>query len=218
MSVEFPPPGEEVAPENEGMAFALGARTPVRYNMHFFNTTDEPLVRQGWTNVYYADLESVSQVADQVTLTGGISMNVKPHSKQTISVSCAVPEEAPGPIRILDTVSHTHAHTARFRAWAGPPSGPFELVYESANWQEPLHAYFDSRNVNPGFDEQHTKDGAKSGQLVLNPGDVVKYECDVENDLDTPLRFGNEVFSAEMCDLFGSYAPSMGKAWACMHP
>jgi hypothetical protein len=186
--------------------------------MHFFNTTEAPLVRQSWTNVYYADPKNVAQLGDQVTLTGGISMEVQPHTKQTISVSCAVPQESPGPIRILDVVSHTHAHARRFRAWAGPPSGPLELVYESANWEEPLHAYFDSRNVNPAFDVQHEKDGAKSGSLVLNPGDVIKYECDIENDLDKPLRFGNEVFTAEMCDLFGSYAPSMGSPWACMHP
>ena len=49
----------------------------------------------------------------------------------------------------------------------------------------------------------------------MNPGDNVRYECEMVNDTDATLTFGNETYTAEMCLLFGSYAPSQGGPWSC---
>jgi hypothetical protein len=40
---------------------------------------------------------------------------------------------------------------------------------------------------------------------MLNPGDTLEWECDVNNTSDAPLRFANEAYTAEMCLLAGAY-------------
>jgi hypothetical protein len=37
------------------------------------------------------------------------------------------------------------------------------------------------------------------------------------NDGDVPLGFGNEVYTAEMCNVFGMYAPTVGGAWRAVN-
>jgi hypothetical protein len=56
----------------------------------------------------------------------------------------------------------------------------------------------------PNPDTQQT--GATSGQLLLHPGDSLKYTCDIVNDLNITLTFKEEVYTGEMCNLFGSVA------------
>jgi hypothetical protein len=48
-------------------------------------------------------------------------------------------------------------------------------------------------------------DGASSGTLELSPGDSLHFECDIHNQQDQTLRFANELYTGEMCILFGSY-------------
>ena len=58
------------------------------------------------------------------------------------------------------------------------------------------------------------KNGGRGGAIYLKPGDMVDWECEVFNgDKTRPLGFGNEVFNAEMCNMFGMYAPSLGGPW-----
>jgi len=49
----------------------------------------------------------------------------------------------------------------------------------------------------------------------MKPGERVEWECEVDNTTNAALRFENAVYTAEMCNLFGTYAPSMGDAWNC---
>jgi hypothetical protein len=48
-------------------------------------------------------------------------------------------------------------------------------------------------------------DGASTGVLEVSKGDELYFLCDINNTLDTPLKFANEAIDGEMCILFGSY-------------
>jgi hypothetical protein len=47
-------------------------------------------------------------------------------------------------------------------------------------------------------------DGAASGIVSYKSGDELRIQCDVNNTTDQPLRFANELYTGEMCILFGS--------------
>ena len=64
---------------------------------------------------------------------------------------------------------------------------------------------YDSVSTNPAPDVKNQMDGASSGELNLEKGDQLYFLCDINNRLDTPLRFANEAIDGEMCILFGSY-------------
>ena len=53
----------------------------------------------------------------------------------------------------------------------------------------------------------------------MKPGDTIEWECEIQND-DVPqgITFQNAVFTGEMCNLFGEYAPSIGSPWRALNP
>jgi hypothetical protein len=61
--------------------------------------------------------------------------------------------------------------------------------------------YFDSLTNNPSFTGSAA--GAHSGSLNVQAGDVLEWECRVDNDSDIALRYTNEIQAGEMCNLFG---------------
>jgi hypothetical protein len=50
--------------------------------------------------------------------------------------------------------------------------------------------------------------------LNLAPGDRIEWECEVVNDSNVTLRFGDAVHTGEMCNMFGYYAPTTGRPWS----
>ena len=48
--------------------------------------------------------------------------------------------------------------------------------------------------------------GSFSGELVLNPGERLRYTCDITNDTDITLLPVEKVYTGEMCNLFGTVA------------
>jgi hypothetical protein len=47
-------------------------------------------------------------------------------------------------------------------------------------------------------------DGGYSGMVEMKPGDRLHFLCDVTNRQDVTLRFANELYTGEMCILWGS--------------
>ena len=205
-------PGDDVAPENEGVGYSLAAQTPVRFNMHYVNTTAEPMLREGWVNIHYADPEEVLELADPITFFGALGLAIPPQSQQTVGATCEAPA---APVRAIALSGHMHAAGQRFSAWH-ISGGNRNLVYETYNWSEPAAMLYDSVHENGTPDAATYTDGGHSGILNINPGDTIEYECEMNNTTDQTLRFGNQTYTAEMCLLFGSYAPSQGGPWGCM--
>lgn len=62
---------------------------------------------------------------------------------------------------------------------------------------------YDSLTENPLPDPDKMTDGAVNGILEVENGDVLKYSCQINNTTMNTLRFANELYTGEMCNLFG---------------
>jgi hypothetical protein len=97
-------------------------------------------------------------------------------------------------------------------------------VYQSFDWQNiPTYVYNDE-TANPTPNPSTHADGAASGLILLNPGDVLHFNCHIEYtdaraatnanaptpESNGPLRFANETFKAEMCVFFGNTTGQLG--------
>ena len=190
------PPGGIQAPENVGLGSKLTADTKLCLNYHAYNyDTDVPQLREVWINVWFVDEAEVTQHASTVTVTAGPFQGIPPHSQKVLTTTTTVKGDG----RIINLFGHRHAATDRFAVWKNDA-----LVYDSWNWQESVAYDYDSVTQNPPLDEAGKKDGAISGVLPVTAGDAIKIECDVNNQTDNTLTFRNELYTGEMCILFGA--------------
>jgi hypothetical protein len=197
-------------PENDGLAIKLEPNQQGVVQMHFINTGDKPILREGWANLVYVDPSQVKQLGDPIFWLGGLGMNVQPGVREIIKGKATAPADG---IRLVAATGHFHAHTVRFSAWKTIGGGPREPLMDDYDWHEPTLVRFDSTTKNKAPDPVAKKAGGFSGIVALNTGDVIDWECEVMNDGQVPLTFGNEVYTAEMCNVFGLYAPTTGAAW-----
>ncbi|HVW27419.1 MAG TPA: hypothetical protein VHC69_18775 [Polyangiaceae bacterium] len=215
-SLDVPQPGKSQPKENEGLAYQDLPNTSVAMETHYINTGGDPILREVWINLIYEDPATVKNKIDSVFWIGGLGMNVPPYSKQTITAGPAMPPTPPAgqSIRILGLTGHVHAHTTHESVWLSHASGDKELIYETYNWSDPLIASYDSAHVNPKPGLSSNSDGAPSGDLILQAGDSVSWECDVDNTTGASLKFADLAYTAEMCNVFGFFAPGTGGEWA----
>ena len=61
-------PTGELPPENVGIGMPLAARSPITMNLHHFNSTQDPLLKEAWVNFWYVDAEQVTQEAREIFL------------------------------------------------------------------------------------------------------------------------------------------------------
>jgi hypothetical protein len=214
-SLDVPTPGQPMAPEDEGLAFKMGPRRQLALNAHFINTTSEPLLREAWFNISYADPATIDKIAGPVFLIGGLTMAVQPQTTELLQHSAEVPHD----MRIVWAFGHFHSHTVRMSAFvrrAG--STTRELIYETYDYREPLYVGYNSIVTTPVPDPVKRVSGAHSGLLEVKKGDHVEWECEVVNNDDFVLTFASELTTAEMCCFFGFYTPSReGESWRMYH-
>jgi hypothetical protein len=202
---DFPPNGV-VAPEDEGLARGIPARQPIDAQLHFYNVTDEPQLREIWVNYYY---KPADEVVTNLGMLGGFTrMNVAPHTRATVGSVCKA-EHALGAgevPRIVTLFRHAHTHNERFVVYHDKTDGSSEVIYDSYDGAEAPTYMYNSLVENPVADPESRLSGGKSGILALNPGEQLRFECDVNNTTDLTFRGANEVNTDEMCHLFGSIA------------
>jgi hypothetical protein len=187
-----------VAPENEGLGYPLAAHTPMQSDMHYFNYTDEPILREYWLNMYAVPSDQVTTTPNRIRGYGGISYNITPGTNMVYNYSCPINGDG----RITALLGHTHSHTIRFTAWVNrTASGERQKVFEAFDYLEPQIYAYNTVEVNPEFSE--SAPGAVSGVLNVAAGDTMEWECHVINDSDVTLRFTNFVDTGEMCNIWG---------------
>jgi hypothetical protein len=205
-------PLRDVAPENEGIAHTIAAHTRIGLQLHFFNTTDAPLLMEAWQNIYYKNADTVRAVSSPIESLAGLGMSVKLGTTEVVKGSLV----APSTLRVLDLYSHNHDHTLRFTTYlkrAGETAR--SLIYESYDWEHPVLLPLDSLHKNAEVERSTKLGGGMTGTLEMHQGDALEFECEIRNDdVQVPLRFANEAHTAEMCILRGDYTPSLGRAWA----
>jgi len=226
-AIDAPKPGEEFGTDVQGVAVRLPARSQIEMEVHFYNTGTERLLQEAWANFDFTDTYDI--LGDAVSFIGGLNTATPPGGTQIVggtTTAPANPVSAPGvpagATRPMILVGHYHYHTTRFSMWHTPVGGAETLIQESFDWSEPATFRYDSKHVNPVPDREQRIDGATSGPLIVNQGDTLRWECEIHNTTDQPtdpagapttLTFANEVYTGEMCNVFGFYIPSMGGTW-----
>jgi hypothetical protein len=203
---EFPPNGD-VAPEDEKLSRPLPAGTPMKFELHFVNVTDKPILREAWVNLERKD-GTDNQILGGIFMTGGVNMNIAPGTKEVLKYSCTndLPDR-----RVVSLFGHRHAHTTRFSVWQNRGTEREILLYEDYEWEDTAELVYNTLIKNPAPDPVGRTAGGYSGLLMFNPGDTIEFECEIDNTgangvepSKDPLTFANEVYTGEMCNLFGS--------------
>lgn len=206
----------DVAPENQGLAVKIAAKTQAILNFHVINSTNSPILSEAWLNYDYTDESAVKGMRGGVALVGGLGFRIDPGTKQTYQYSCSPSK----PTRILSLAAHMHVHGKRLTAWK-VSGGARTKVLETFNWDEPGVVYFDTVHQNPKSDAASQQAGSDvSGALTLDPTDSLQWECAVENTSDAVLTFRNEVKTGEMCVVSGAEVraddPSKATDFTCI--
>ncbi|HEX7668354.1 MAG TPA: hypothetical protein VF395_02165 [Polyangiaceae bacterium] len=213
------------APEFEGAAMLVPARSQAAVQMHFINTTDHDRLKEGWINMMYLDGDKVKLEMNPITWLGGLGMSIGPHTHVvTQGGAAAATELAPcqvtpeqGDLDVIATVAHAHSHTQRVAAFI-QRAGETERTkfYEDYNWEEPTFVYYNSVTNNPVWDPLGKTTGGLSGRITAHPGDKLSWECEVDNNSDNlTLQFSDKALTGEMCNIFGVYAPAK-QPWNCL--
>jgi hypothetical protein len=203
---DIPQNSIDVSPEEEGVGIKMTPNSGVNLNLHHFNTTDAPLLRENWINAWYMPKEEVTRPAFGIladtTVNYPIGMEM---DNEGVVAATAVTQ-------VLSLWGHRHAWTTRFHAWVVRVDGSEELVYDSNDWFDmPTFSYNSvAKNPEPG----DGKDGASSGPLVLQPGDELRFNCHIDTTQeradqlgvklpDATIEWANEALTGEMCLLMG---------------
>lgn len=187
-----------IAPENEGVGMPLKARTALSNNLHYFNFTEKPVIKEVWVNFWYRDAALVK--TPTIEIFSMLGMQIAPGTHVNKHGSCAVTQAG----RVLTVYGHVHAHNQRFSVWH-TRGGNKRLVHEAYDWEHPNVSEFSSTVMNPALGPDHAakKDGGFSGVLDLMPGDQLDFECQILNNTNSTFLGANEAADDEMCIMVG---------------
>ena len=194
------------APEDEGLGRPLKENAPMMWELHYVNSKEEPILREGWVNVNRVPWDENARVLGNLFLIGAIGMDLPPGQTEIYNQSC---EMAADERRVVSIYGHRHANAPRFSVWHNH-DGQRDLVYEDYDWNEPAELHYNSIVQNPEPNEELGQAGGFSGILNIVQGDTLEWECEVVNNRDINLTIGNQTYDAEMCNLFGLYT---GAVW-----
>lgn len=220
LSLEKPPEDEEI-----GLYRPLPKGGPggayIIFNLHHFNPTMEPILKEAWTNFWWEDNAKTNAMPISSIDIGQVLFMGVP-AGQTVDVHYV--NNIAKPWRALQFFGHRHGFTPNFSAWVMRASGGApEVIYQSFNWKDVPTYRYDSTTPNPAPDAASKGDGGASGVLLLNAGDKLHYNCHIvftderaaaEGLIPATqigsLKFANEAFDAEMCILFGAAVEAQG--------
>ena len=205
-TVEDLPPGGVVPPEDEGLGRGLDPHTPIDLQLHFYNATNDVTLREVWVNLFYKDK---SEVTTNLGMLGGFApVSIPPHTSTTVGSTCDIANAIPAlsTERVVTLFGHAHSHNKRFVVYWDHSDGSTETVYDNYDWAEAPTYTYNTAAQNPVPDEASKTSGGRSGMLVMQTGDKLRFSCDIVNDTENTLVGTNEVFNGEMCNLFGTVA------------
>jgi hypothetical protein len=214
---------KDQAPELEKAAMYIAPKLQAAVQVHFVNTsTSEYKLKEAWVNAVFTEEAQVDVHVEPIFWIGGLSTTIHAGTSKVVKAKCEVGptlgnKTTPPDLRMLQLTGHYHAHTTKFEAWhIDKETGNKTRIYASNGYQEPGFTYFNTVTKNPS-PEGNDYGGDFSGQLFMTQGDRIEWECTVVNNDTWDLSFGNQVYKAEMCNMFGTYAPSVGTAWNCFN-
>ena len=190
------PQGGVIAPENKGVGMKLGPKTSFNVNLHYFNFTDKPILKEVWLNFWYRDAKDVTEPAKE--LFALVPMNVAPGQHVLLSGTCPIRETG----HILTLYGHRHANNLRFAVWR-ERAGKRDLVLDDYNWEEPALFQYSSTIMNTAPNPAMKVAGGWTGILDVKAGDNLIFDCEIINKTNATFRGQNEAKDDEMCILVG---------------
>jgi hypothetical protein len=214
LEIEGASPGSEPAVEGDpeyGLGQVIQPNTVLRIDMHYVNTTDKELLREGWVYLKTVPKEDVVTRGDMLTFFQG-NIQIPPNSKgvQTAVARCRAPSDR----YVAMMTGHFHQNGTRFSVWHEKADGKQTLVYETSDWDIPGNAIYSKRIQNPAIGDGGIW-GASSGYLMVKQGEYLNFQCEYDNPTDQTVTLG-ELGKDQMCNVFGFYYPTDGDVWNCI--
>jgi hypothetical protein len=199
-----------------GLAHDIPPDQTLLLDFHNVNTTSEVMLREAWAVLRFMPPDEVRVHSDLIAFYQ-LRIDLPPLARATTErLHCEVPTNESGtkePVYLGLVTGHAHERLTRFSVWHDRLDGASDLIYETLDWEEPGNATFRDGVFNPPLPVSGSW-GAISGYRKVVPGETISFECDYQNNLDRPVRFG-ETSQDEMCVVFGHYFPSAGGMWNC---
>jgi hypothetical protein len=205
----------EKPPEDAGLYLVWPAKPSLIFNLHHFNSSDQAVLREGWSNIWWEE-DAQIRVSWYMGLEPGqvVFLDLTPEGTADLHYYWPIS----GPYRLLRVFGHRHAWTTNFSSWIKRAGGAEELIYQSYDWYDMPTYRYDSAVQNPPLDPVARVDGATSGVIELEAGDELHFNCHIEYTAERSqivgapvmpqqqgnLRFANEAYRGEMCIQFGN--------------
>jgi hypothetical protein len=182
----------------EGVAFSMSPDQMVRLEMHYINTTQEPLSVSATSTFVTIPEEEYKHEADFLFI-GNPDIDIAPHSKMTLGPTFfGLPDDLVDS-KFFGITGHTHQWGTNVTvAAADTKDGPDKPIYDVPGWlwSEPETVMHD-----PPF--------------VIPQNGGFRFTCEYNNMGDQNVGFG-ESANDEMCFFWAYYYPSKG-GLVCVH-
>jgi hypothetical protein len=186
-----------IPPENEDVGLPLAAHSQISVNVHYYNGTEKPILKEVWVNFWYKDPATVKEPALEVfSMTGVTAATAGKHV--VVGASCPITQTG----RLLSVYGHRHYNNMRFTAWRVRGSKK-DMIYDDYDAVHPGVLEFNSLVQNQAPMAGVPALGGWSGILDLMPGDKVEFECEIFNKTNKNFVGLNEAQDDEMCILVG---------------
>lgn len=182
----------------EGVAYTFDANQMIKLEMHFVNSTEDPIEATATVNFYRADESTIEHEAD-ILFIGSPDINIPAGASHTLKQFFTVPDDLDlSASSIFAITGHTHRFGTDMQVRVGMKDGPLESVYapQPFLWSEP-----ETTQHAPAFS--------------VPAGGGFEFECSYVNTSGQTIEFG-ESANDEMCFFWAYYYPSQGSK-VCVH-
>lgn len=166
----------------EGIGIFHPAGQGIRLNVHYLNLTDKTIEAKVQVALDAVGADVIANKASQIYMNDG-TFDIAP-GLGTAGGTLAIAPEV-GAVKLLSAQSHMHRHATHFVATAEDGS----TLYETDSWHEPPVKTFDP-------------------EVSLAEGSSITWRCDIKNETNTNLTFGESADTNEMCVFSAFYYPA----------
>jgi hypothetical protein len=167
----------------EGAVFRLRAGQALAIQMHYLNTTAQPLPGTTQLDVKFATPAPTDHLVSLVTNTA-LTFNVPAQNTAHVDISCKLGQD----VSVVMTTNHMHQWGTSVQSVLVDGSGAQTVLKNDPVWNSEW-------TTNPDFTKMTV-----AAPLVLKAGETIKTSCDWSNTTNQSI-----MFPAEMCVFIGFY-------------
>jgi len=179
-------------PFPDGVAMELTPHEKIDFDMHYINTTSEPIQAHIALNVNKVKNAMYQKADAEISFNVGIA--VPPMGTQTVTGTCP---NVPGANYFLLS-THMHKHGTDATISVARSNGMTEQLVHTTNWDAP-----------------DAKIYQQAPFLTLQGSDHFVYTCSYKNDSNATIYVGTSAATNEMCMMETYFFPASGTAPRC---